>query len=69
MKLCFQTLSKLIYADLKEPGYAELAADLKEIEKQISSNMKQSNELNKAFGKFKGEFFAINELIVNKDMS
>lgn len=31
--------------------------------------MKQSNELNKGFGKFKGEFFAINELIVNKDIS
>ena len=64
-----QTLNKLIYADLKDNNYAEIAIELKEIEKNISSNMKKSNELNKTFGKFKGEFFAINEVIVNKDIS
>ena len=40
-----------------------------QIEKAINENLKKSNEINQDFGRFKGEFFAINEVIINKDIS
>jgi hypothetical protein len=39
------------------------------IEKAINENLKKSSEINQDFGRFKGEFFAINEVIINKDIS
>ena len=38
-----------------------------EMEKQIVTCVKEALEINKEYGKFKGEFFAINEPIANKD--
>jgi len=40
-----------------------------QVEQAINSCMRSAGDSNKDYGRFKGEFFAINEPIINKDLS
>jgi hypothetical protein len=60
--MCFQILSKFIAAE--KPHF-----DMKEqMETSISEALHNSAMTNKEFSKFKGEFFAVCDPIVNKDL-
>ena len=62
LKMCFGLLKK--YLAQEKPDFDQI----ENIEQDILEEIKISSSLNKEFGKFKGEFFVMNEPIINKDL-
>lgn len=60
--MCFGLLKK--YLAQEKPDFDQI----ENIEQDILEEIKVSGALNKEFGKFKGEFFVMNEPIINKDL-
>lgn len=60
--MCFGLLKK--YLAEAKPDFDQI----ENIEETILEEIKLSASLNKEFGKFKGEFFVMNEPILNKDL-
>ena len=67
LRVCFQTLVRSNKQDLKRQTSPDQEAE--NLEELITQATKASGDCIKDFGKFKGEFFAINEPIANKDIS
>lgn len=67
LRLCFQALLKSAMQVAKSQSKIEF--DSENLEFLISEGIKTSGDCIKEFGKFKGEFFALNEPIMNKDIS
>ena len=67
IRLCFQALIKSCKQDGKQ--HSKVDFDAENLEASILDTIKTSGECIKQFGKFKGEFFALNEPIMNKDIS
>ena len=68
LKLCFQALMKSWMQGAKDKS-AKTDFDSENLEAQLADAVKQSSICIKEFSKFKGEFFALNEPIINKDIS
>ena len=62
LKMCFGLLKK--YLAQEKPDFDQI----ENIEQEILDSIKLTGNINKEFGKFKGEFFVLNEPILNKDL-
>ena len=62
LKMCFGLLKK--YLAQEKPDFDQI----ENIEQEILDSIKLTGTINKEFGKFKGEFFVLNEPILNKDL-
>jgi hypothetical protein len=60
--MCFGLLKK--YLAQEKPDFDQI----ENIEQEILDSIKLTGNINKEFGKFKGEFFVLNEPILNKDL-
>lgn len=68
LRLSFQALSKCWMQDVKSPS-EKSDFDLENLEFLLTEAIKASNNCIKEFVKFKGDFYAMNEPILNKDIS
>ena len=68
LRLCYQALLKSWMQDAKSKT-AKIDFDSENLEFLLSDSIKSSGICIKEFSKFKGEFYALNEPIINKDIS
>lgn len=68
LRLCYQALLKSWMQDAKGKT-AKIDFDSENLEFLLSDSIKSSGNCIKEFSKFKGEFYALNEPIINKDIS